>query len=118
MLEGYYKPYDSKFTNNIEIYSNFIILLISDNLILFTDYVDGNENKFNSGWIMFNLITLLIIGCITIILMNLHWSTKLIYLKKFKAKFEKCKEKIIEKFNNFKEYFKDKLKLYPNNDQK
>ena len=89
ILEGYYQPYESKFSNHIEIYTNFCILLISDSLILFTDFIDGNENKFNAGWIMFNLITLLIFGCIALTIINLHWSMKLIYLKKFKAKCEK-----------------------------
>ena len=93
IIEGYYKPYESKFSNKIEIYSNFCILLISDNLILFTDFIDGNENKFKAGWIMFNLITFLIIGCIFLILMNLFGSVKLIYLKK-KAIFEKYFQKI------------------------
>ena len=86
MIRGHFKPFESKFTNKIEIFSDLYILLISDSLLLFTDFLNNNEDKFNAAWITCITLSIYILGCIYLNLANLSWSLKLLYFKKLHKK--------------------------------
>ena len=58
---GLIKPYYIKKTNDLELFSEFMIGLITIMLITFTDYVSSPYGKFDSGWGYILLFSLLII---------------------------------------------------------
>ena len=82
IIKGHYQPFESKFTNKIQIFSDLSILMISDSLLLFTDYIDKTEDKFNAAWLTCSILTFFILGSLYITISNLSWSLKLIYFKK------------------------------------
>jgi len=59
---AHYRPFLFKIHNRTELFNEAINMVISYHYILFTDFLDNVEMKFNIGWS--------IIGCISILILT------------------------------------------------
>ena len=47
---GYYKPFEEKYMNNLEIFNELCIVIVSYHLYLFTNYIGDPLLQYNIGW--------------------------------------------------------------------
>lgn len=67
IFTGYFKPYQKKMVNILELINDSIIVVCSYFLIMFSDLVPDPETKYIMGWPLIALISTLILMNITVI---------------------------------------------------
>ena len=58
---GVVEPFNIRILNRNEIVNEFMILIITDTLVIFTDFCDDLELKYNVGWAYVGVMVLCIL---------------------------------------------------------
>ena len=79
--------------NKKEIINEFLVVMITDTMFIFTDFCDNLELRYTVGWAYIAIMFLCICYNGYFILRSIHYSFSLLYLK-YKPRKEKLKVKV------------------------
>ena len=57
---GHMRPYVTRLANNLELVNETFIILCSYFLIIFSAFLSDAEAKYNSGWVLVELVVILL----------------------------------------------------------
>ena len=58
LYTGYFRPYNIRFNNRLELINELLTLLCTYGLFMFSDFVPDAETRYKNGWPLIILITL------------------------------------------------------------
>ena len=70
MYIGIVKPIERRFSNQLELFNEWLNMLATYNFFLFTDFVDSMETQYTIGWMNILIVTILIFVNMLIILIS------------------------------------------------
>jgi hypothetical protein len=76
---GYFRPYTTQKQNNLELFNEICILAASYHLIIFTDFVDDLDIKYQAGWSLIAITLINLIGNLTLVFIENYKSIKLFW---------------------------------------
>lgn len=70
MYIGIVKPIEKRFSNQLELFNEWLNMLATYNFFLFTDFVNSMETQYSIGWMNILIVTVLITVNMLIILIS------------------------------------------------
>ena len=96
IYQGNYQPIASREENQVQLFNEVMIQLVTVHLLFFTDWVSNVNDQFMLGWSMVGWVFYLILVNFMLIFYYASLSLYLLY-KKYKSKYDRYKEISIKK---------------------
>ena len=84
VYQGSFTPFKSKNLNFVEIFNESMMLLSSNQVIFFTDFVETLEERYLNGWVLIFLISINLFVNMSIVLKTMFKQFQLIIIKYYR----------------------------------
>ena len=90
---GWFRPYDTRAQNNIELFNSFMMQIISYHLLLLANLLGTPLQEYNVGWSIIACIgVFFVVNMGYMVSLSLSKLFRILYLRRLKNRAEKCKK--------------------------